>query len=1328
VSTRQRWIDFLARRDVDDIYPLSPMQAGMLFHSLYTPGGGEYVTQDCFRLGPNVDAEVMEQCWALVVNHHPALRSSAEWKGLERPLQLVHRRVCIPVEHRSPQREDPADGTAWLDAFLAEDRRRGINLTEAPLMRLTFLDGPDGERRLVWTHHHMLLDGWSLPLVIEELRGCYRSLVAGEQPPLPETPPFRDFIAWHSRRDAAADEAWWRRALHGFDEPTSLFAGSAPGVLSTTGAAQTEAFELPAPVTARLRETARSHRLTLNTVVQGTWGVLLSRYSGSSDVVFGITVSGRPADLPGVESMVGLFINTVPLRLQTPAGTSLIPWLRQLQADQAELRRHEHAPLADVQRWSQLPAGTPLFETLLVFENYPDRERTRAEGEDLVLQRSVDQTNFPLTLVVMPGEQLAVRLRYDGARFAPDAMRLLSGHMRLLLENIAARPEARLGELELLTDQERHRQLVEWNATEVPYPRDACVHELVARQVERSPEAVAVVCGDDRLTYRELDQKANRLAHRLRAAGAGPAKVVGICIERSPDMVVGLLAILKSGAAYVPLDIRHPQERLAFMLEESGATVLLTQRNLLASLPDHRAVTVLAEDETETVVQSSTPPANATSPEDIAYILYTSGSTGRPKGVRVRHRNVVNLMSALVKQPGLRQEDVVLAVATYTFDMAVGDIFPTLGIGARLVLASRDDVRDPRRLGAVIDASGATLMHATPTTWQMLLKSGWAGSQRLVAVCGGDTLSETLASSLLDRCAAVWNGYGPTETTVYTTFSQVTRDAPITIGRPTANVRVYILDRWRQPVAILDRWRQPVPVGVPGEIVVGGAGVSAGYVNRPDETAQRFVPDPFDPGASMYRTGDLGRFLRDGSIQHLGRLDRQVKIRGNRIELGEVEAALALHPGVTEAVVLAREDGESGGERRLAAYLVPSVHPGPGLAELRAHLVTRVPPYMLPSAFVMLDALPLTPSGKVDRRALPAPDAGRLTAQTAFAAPRTNVEERVAAIWARTLRVERVGIHDDFFEIGGHSLLAVRLLDEMEREFGVEIPLASFFHGDVTVASLAAVVESTADRPASGELMVADHTRGASPVIFFVYPNESSILSLRHFTKPLADHRIVGLHHTHDGRRFDRSRGVEDLILPMLEAIRRVQPSGPYRIAGYSFGGLLAYELASQLRACGDEVAWLGILDAAVPGFTRGRRQRRLPRLWHIARQRDHGPREALRLADDVIRREFRALLVRLHVRPMQTRDWDWRGARKLAQKYTCRPNDAPLDVFATEDTDPEKVTSLGWDTVHRGPLRVHHIPGNHKTMVQEPYASILAGELVRTLRTAPERAEGPPS
>ncbi|MGH2867597.1 MAG: thioesterase domain-containing protein, partial [Solirubrobacteraceae bacterium] len=484
--------------------------------------------------------------------------------------------------------------------------------------------------------------------------------------------------------------------------------------------------------------------------------------------------------------------------------------------------------------------------------------------------------------------------------------------------------------------------------------------------------------------------------------------------------------------------------------------------------------------------------------------------------------------------------------------------------------------------------------------------------------------------------------------------------------------------------------------------------------------------NPFRAGERMYRTGDLAMFRPDGVIDYLGRNDSQVKIHGSRIELGEIEAALTAHPRVASAVVLARRS-DAGGEPSLAAYLVPAGGPAPQLIELRAHLMRHVPPYMMPAAFVMLDSLPLTPSGKVDRRSLPALDAQRLTAETAFVAPRTRTEKRIAAIWARTLRAARVGLHDDFFEIGGQSLLAVRLLDEMERELGVEIPLVSFFSGDVTVAGLAAIVDGEGRRGGRTESMVGVRTQGASPVIFFVYPDESSMLTLRHFTEPLgSDHRIVGLLPERTGRRFDRSVGVEDLALPMLEAIRTVQPSGPYRVAGYSFGGLLAYELASRLRALHEEVAWLGLLDASVPRFDQQHRQGRPRRLWRVLRQRDRGPREALRLADEVVRREFRALLVHLHVRPMQMRDWDWRGARTLAAKYLCRPNDAPLDVFATDDTDPDKLTSLGWDGLHQGSLRVHHVPGDHKSMVQEPYVSILAGELVRSLHSEALLAEAP--
>ena len=787
-------------------------------------------------------------------------------------------------------------------------------------------------------------------------------------------------------------------------------------------------------------------------------------------------------------------------------------------------------------------------------------------------------------------------------------------------------------------------------------------------------------------------------------------------MQRSTDMVVALLGILKAGGAFMPLEPDQPRQRLALMLNEARPKVVLTTTEDGRVLPPTSGHIVIVDDERESWM--SRPPMVATDcgPDNLAYVLFTSGSTGTPKGVMVEHRSLVNQLLWKSRALGLTPADRLLQKTPLGFDPALWELFCPLLTGASLTLLRPGDHADPRRLAEAVRDERITVVSFVPSMLAAFIAtvgSGGYESLRLVT-SGGETTSRELVDSFFDRFGddiELRNLYGPTEAVIAASSWRcggASDTGSVPIGRPVANTTLYILDAHLQPA----------PIGAPGELCIGGVQVARGYLNQPGLTAERFVANPFRPAERIYRTGDMARYRNDGAIDFLGRRDGQVKIRGVRIELGEIEMALDAHPGVADAVVLAPEDPEREGERRLVAYVVPSVEPSPGLAELRAHLLKRVPAYMVPSAFVMLEALPRTPSGKVDRRALPTQTTAQLESETAYVAPRTSTERRLAAIWVRMLRLGRVGVHDDFFALGGHSLLAVRLLSEMERGFGVEISLVSFFRDDVTVAGLAAAVEKAANDPTARGSMVGVHTGGDAPVIFFVYPDESSMLTLRHFTEPLgSDHRIVGLVPERNGRPFDRSLGVEDLAAPMFDSIRRVQPTGPYRLAGYSFGGLLAYELASRLRAEGEELAWLGLLDGAAPGAVRRIRQRRLRRLWRTTRQTGLGPREALRLADMVVRREFRALLVRLHVRPMQVRDWDWRGASKLAQKYRCPPNDAPLHVFATEETDPEKVSSLGWDTLHLGPLRVHHVPGDHRTMVQEPFVSILANELLHSLR-----------
>jgi amino acid adenylation domain-containing protein len=626
----------------------------------------------------------------------------------------------------------------------------------------------------------------------------------------------------------------------------------------------------------------------------------------------------------------------------------------------------------------------------------------------------------------------------------------------VLLEGIATNSDRRLSELALLTARERRLVVEDWNATAASYRGDCCVHELFAEQAARTPDAVAVVFAEESLTYRELDRRSNQLAHHLRGLGVGPEVVVGLCVERSLAMVVGLLGILKAGGAYLPLDPSYPPDRLAFMLEDARAPVLVTQERVRACVPAHGALVVQLDADWPLVAsEPSTAPVSEVVPDHLAYVIYTSGSTGRPKGVMIRHRNVVSLFSSAPLGSCFGPRDVVLAVTSLSFDISALELLLPLLSGARVVVAASAIVADGVELHRLFNDAGVTAMQATPTSWHLLLSAGWSASIPVRALCGGEALTRDLANQLLERGAEVWNLYGPTETTIWSAVMLLRESGTdaVPIGRPLANTQLYVLDGDLSPV----------PIGVAGELYIGGVGLARGYLNRPGLTAERFVPNPFAVGERLYRTGDLGRWRADGTLEFLGRIDHQVKVRGFRIELGEIEAALLQHPGVRQAVTVARDDGP--GEKRLVAYVVPHDGLGPSAGDLRAHLKASLPDYMVPSAFVMMPALPLTPNGKVDRRALPAPDGQ--AEQRLYVAPRTPSEEMLAAILADVLRLPRVGVHDNFFDLGGHSLLAMRVTARVRQTFGVELPLRTIFQTP-TIAELANHLPSLAGESKPG--------------------------------------------------------------------------------------------------------------------------------------------------------------------------------------------------------------------------------------------------------------------
>jgi amino acid adenylation domain-containing protein len=864
-------------------------------------------------------------------------------------------------------------------------------------------------------------------------------------------------------QNKAEAEAYWRDALRGFTEPTSLVVERPPSNRPTVEqGARERRRQLSAGTTSRLHAFARQQGLTLNTLLQGAWAVLLARYNGKDEVLFGATVAGRPPTLDGAEQMVGLFINTLPVRVAVPPQMHLTAWLKRLQSEQSSLRSYEWSSLVEIRSWSEMKRGAPLFESLLIFENYPVDAGLFGDGTNLRMRdvRSLDRTNYPLTMAALPGDELTLLAHYDAGRFEDATIERMLEHWQSLLLGMTTRAECPVSELPLMPEAEARRVLAEGNGTRQPFPDEVCLHQLFERRAMQAPEQVALVFGAERLTYRELNEKSNRLANYLRRLGVRPESRVGIMLNRSTEMIVGVLGVLKAGGAYVPLDPAYPQERLRFMLEDASVEILLTEQSLARMLATHRMKVInLDADWGEIELESALNPSCGVLPENLAYVMYTSGSTGRPKAVACHHGGVINLLSDCTRRRPIAEGAPASFWTGLSFDVSVYEIFSALLAGSALHITPEWARADSAQYLSWLHEHRISSAYVPPFMLRDMadfLTSDERAPALQRLLVGVEPIGESLLGTIAQRVPGlhVINGYGPTETTICATLYSVATETQgrgnTPIGRPVQNMEVYVLDGEQRPV----------PVGVKGELYIGGVGVARGYEHRAAETAERFVPHPFSrqPGARLYRTGDVARYLPDGNIDFAGRVDQQVKIRGFRVEPGEIEAALRQHPNVREAAVVVRESAE--GEKRLVAYVSAAAPSGLSVMELRRWLKEKLPDYMIPSAFVLLERLPHTPNGKIDRPALPAPDALTQEAPENFIAPRTPVEEVLAGIWSEVLGVERVGVEDNFFDLGGHSLLATRVLSHVRRLFRREVPLQIVFEA-TTVAKLArAIVES----------------------------------------------------------------------------------------------------------------------------------------------------------------------------------------------------------------------------------------------------------------------------
>ncbi len=1063
------------RQNVADIYPLSPMQQGMLFHSLYEPDSDVYFVQFSCNLKGNVDTTIFEQAWQRLVEKYVVFRTAFIWEALSQPVQVVYRQVTVRVatydwQHLTAQQQEQE-----LAVFLESDQQKSLELSEAPLMRLNLIKLDKNTYQFVWSSHHLLLDGWSLSLVIKDFLKIYQEISQNQISTDQTVVSYRQYIAWLQQQEQKPAEEFWQQKLQGFTAPTPLVIERSANS-KNSNVYKKQQIQFPASTTATCQSFVRKNRLTLNNLVQATWGLLLSRYSQETDIVFGATVSGRETSIAGIEAMVGLFINTLPMRIQVKPDTSALTLLKDLQAQLVESNQYSYSSLAEIQTWSEIPRSASLFDSIVVFENYPV-DATAVLGNDSFCLENIQvsqQTNYPLTLIALPGEQLQVRISYDTSRFDDGTITRLLGHFQTLLEGIVANPEARVSQLPLLTEFEKNQLLIDGHNPQVDYPVTKCLHQLFEEQVKRTPEAVAVVYSDQQLTYNELNHRANQLAHYLQSLGVKPDQLVGICLERSLEMIVGLLGILKAGGAYVPLDPEYPIERLSFMLEDAQLSVLLTQQKLGETLPQHQAQIIYLDTDWEKIAENS--PSNLENritPDNLAYVIYTSGSTGKPKGVLVNHSNVVRLFAATDAWYNFNSQDVWSLFHSYAFDFSVWEMWGALLYGGRLVVVPYLVTRSPEAFYQLLCQEKVTILNQTPTAFRQLIQAEESQenlgnlSLRLV-IFGGEALEINSLQPWFqrhgDQCPQLVNMYGITETTVHVTYRPLSMNdlnsTASVIGRPIPDLQVYLLDQHLQLV----------PVGVPGEMYVGGAGVTKGYLNRPELTTERFISSPFEKDevipptplnkggnepSKLYKTGDLGRYLPDGNIEYLGRIDNQVKIRGFRIELGEIEALLASHPQIWETVVIVRDDAT--GDKRLVAYIVPQSEKTITINEIRQFLKAQLPGYMIPNAFVILDALPLTANGKIDSRALPPPESSS-EASDKYAAPRTPIEDILVTVWSEVLKVEKVGINDNFFELGGHSLLATKLVAQIRDRLKVELPLRQLFNS-ATLAELAQGIE-----------------------------------------------------------------------------------------------------------------------------------------------------------------------------------------------------------------------------------------------------------------------------
>ncbi|HKH61041.1 MAG TPA: amino acid adenylation domain-containing protein [Flavitalea sp.] len=1324
------------RESLEGLYRLSGLQQGMLFHGLYNEGAGSYLDQfSCDLAAPDLNA--FNKSWEKIIQHHSILRSAFYSDVFSVPVQCVYGNVELPVSIIDYRHMTDAERAEAIKRYAAEDRIKGFDFKSAPLMRVGLFRLKDDQYKMLWTSHHLLFDGWSLPILMEEFLSSYDMLVSGRELDQSKEDRYEDYIRYLERSDKEDEETYWRKYMSGIEQGTFLpFVEFSTQRTKGAGEFQTLYLHLDETVTDKIKTYSQNNRITVNTIMQGVWCYLLHQYTGNDDIAYGVIVSGRPDDLPGVEQRVGMYINTLPLHSRKKHNQKIADWLQQIQDDQVASRQYQFTPLQNIQLLSRVKGD--LFDTILVFENYPVSKVVSEKKWSLNVRnvQMKEQTNYPLTITVGSSDQTSIVFHYNTYLLKDQIIQQISNHFENVLLQLIEFEAKQVSDIKLLTKAEEALLLEEFSNNVSEFPHDKSIVDLFEAQAAATPGSIALVYDRWKINYRELNERSNKLAHYLISKGVQKDTLVPLCIEKSVEMMVGILGILKAGGAYVPLDPGYPAERINLILQDTDAQIILTDKASRAKLQFTDSFEVVEVNipaiSDHINQQSSANPNIGVQVNQLAYVMYTSGSMGRPKGVLIEHGNVVSLVKG-VDYVSISQEDILLSTGAASFDATTFEYWAMLLNGGQLVLCNEHRLLDAALLKEEISERKVTTMWFTSSWFNQLVEtdiSVFTGLKTILV--GGEKLSEYHIMKMKTSFPSinVINGYGPTENTTFSLTYQIgemEEGKSIPIGKPLSNRTAYILNEDLHPV----------PVGVTGEIYLGGAGVARGYLNSADLTNEKFIEDPFgwNEGEKLYKTGDLGRWLADGNIEYQGRIDEQVKIRGFRIEPDEINSVLQQSNLVSQSVIVVKKD--QAGNKRLVGYVVPQT--GFNTEAITNYLRSRLPDYMVPNVWVELNSMPLTSNGKVDKKVLPDSDASELVSNK-YLAPRNEIETSLIDIWKKLLRVEQVGVKDNFFELGGHSLLGMRLLSVIRKEFGVNIPLVEVF--DTTVEVLAQKI-SDLQRFGSGILEMLEQSGEAKPFKEvelgqrveaglewghnengrYMIPLSTDGTRLPFFgIISFNSYRLLGKHMTKEQPLYylppTQAASVEDIASHYVREIKLSQPTGPYVVGGFCGGGKIALEVAHQLEAQGDHVAALVLFEfysprAAISKRTITYKKRRLAYYKDriLALSKEAG--SPVDLVKYVLNKSLRKLK-----KPIAKPAPPKYLTNPAYRKYQWKPYSGKVILFQASITPLEYNGSpiMGWEGFFTGDVEIVGVQGGHLGIFREPAVKKLAEKLAEAL------------